>query len=65
MVCNKCKQQIDFRKIRADGLPCGITFELDNGLITLCGDCLRVLGRTSKEEARKFAEELGVEQCRN
>ena len=61
--CDKCKETIEYSYIRKDGLPNGISFELDDGkVITLCAECLKVLGRTSREEAAKFAEDLGIER---
>lgn len=61
MYCDKCKKKIDHRDIREDCLPCGMSFELDNGqLVTLCADCLRILGRTDRKGARAFAESIGV-----
>lgn len=61
--CDKCKDTIQYKTIRKDGLPNGISFELDDGkVVTLCMECLRALGRTSREGAAKFAEDLGIER---
>ena len=41
MKCDFCGKKIDMREKRADGLPAGVGFELENGrIINLCTDCI-------------------------
>ena len=61
--CDKCKEKINYNVIRRDGYPSGISFEVKSGkVITLCAECLKVLGKTNKQEAREYAEELGIRE---
>lgn len=39
--CDFCGKKIDMREKRADGLPAGVGFELEDGrIINLCTDCV-------------------------
>lgn len=57
--CDKCKK--DFSEVvdRADGLPNGVGFELQNGkVITLCADCIKELGSRDRKGKNAFIKDL-------
>lgn len=57
--CNKCKRNISEQITRADGLPNGVGFELENGeVITLCAECIIKLGGMDKKGKDQFFKEL-------
>lgn len=62
MKCDKCGNIISNKIKRADGLPNGVGFELEDGrLINLCSGCIMCLGMLNDEGKQKFFNELGVE----
>ena len=61
MKCDRCKNHISKKIIRADGLPNGMTFQRYEGKdITLCADCIMMLGQLDDEGKKDFFEKLGV-----
>lgn len=62
MKCDKCGNIISNKIQRADGLPNGVGFELEDGrLINLCSGCIMCLGMLNDEGKKKFFNELGVD----
>lgn len=60
MKCDNCKKEFEAGN-RADGLPNGIGFELQDGtLITLCAECLMELGKLDDKGKEEFFNKIGV-----
>lgn len=52
MKCDNCGTEF-LPGNRPDGLPRGIGFETENGIITYCADCLIKIGREVEEDDGK------------
>lgn len=63
LICDSCKKKIDYKKTRADGIPSGITFEVDdNKVVTLCAACIIALDKMDSHSIADLAQELGIKQ---
>ena len=63
MICSKCKNKVYIGN-RPDGLPNGVGFEMEDGLvINLCANCIMELGKLDRESQEEFIGEL-VEEAR-
>lgn len=63
MICSKCKNGF-YKGIRPDGLPNGVGFEMEDGLVIhLCANCIMELGKLDRESQEEFIGEL-VEEAR-
>ena len=65
MTCSKCKKEF-MAGNRPDGLPNGVGFEMEDGLvINLCANCIMELGKLDRESQEKFIGELVEEAKKN
>lgn len=64
--CDKCNNNISDTIERADGLPNGVGFQLEDGrLINICADCINKLGKLQEagDDAglKAFFKDLDIE----
>ncbi len=58
MKCDNCKKTFEAGN-RPDGLPNGVGMVLENGKqITLCADCIILLGKQAKSGQATFLDKL-------
>ena len=62
MKCDHCGKEFESGN-REDGLPNGVGFVTDDGRhITLCSDCLMMVGAMPSRERLEFYKELFMEK---